>query len=87
MTALLAGLSSNVSPLARGPLSTGEAIVLDATALTGSTTLALAGATGMDEVAVESALAQLARRGLVRRSASHARRVGGRPSRPRRACD
>jgi MarR family len=85
MTGVVTGLGSNVKPLARGPMSAGEAIVLDAVALTGSTPQALAAATGMAVETVESALAQLSRRGLVRRTASHARRVSGRPACPRRA--
>jgi DNA-binding MarR family transcriptional regulator len=83
MTATATGGVSNVRPLARGPLSAGEAIVLDALALTGSSTPALAAVTGMHEQSVETALAQLSRRGLVRRTAGHARRVTGRPARRR----
>jgi DNA-binding MarR family transcriptional regulator len=84
MTGTATGVPSNVRPLAHGPLSGSEAIVLAATALTGSTTPGLADATGLDEQTVETALAQLARRGLVRRTSSHARRVHAHPAlRPR----
>jgi DNA-binding MarR family transcriptional regulator len=85
MNATITGRASNVRPLAQGPVSTGEALVLDAIALTGSTPHAITAATGLDEQTVETALAQLSRRGLVRRTASHARRVSGRPAPRRRA--
>jgi DNA-binding MarR family transcriptional regulator len=76
--------ASNVRPLARGPLSAGELAVLDAIAFPGSSTPALVAATGLTLETVESALAHLSRRGLVRRTASHARRIAAHPAPGRR---
>jgi DNA-binding transcriptional ArsR family regulator len=75
---------ANVTPLARGPLSASEAALLDAIPLTSTTPQKLAAATGLEQAAVETALAQLYRRGLVRRTPSHVRRLSGRPARPPR---
>ena len=61
-----------VTPLARGPLSYTEQMVLGAIAFTNATVTWIAAATGLDEQAVEIALAQLTRRGLVLRSAERA---------------
>jgi DNA-binding MarR family transcriptional regulator len=54
-----------VTPLARGALSYTEQMVLGAVAVTSSTAMWIAAATGLDEQAVEAALAELTRRGLV----------------------
>jgi DNA-binding transcriptional ArsR family regulator len=76
---------SNVMPLARGPLSASEAAILDAIPLTSTSPQKLQAATGLSDEAVEEALAQLYRRGLVRRTDSQVSRVSGRPARsPRR---
>jgi hypothetical protein len=72
---------ADITPLARGPLSPIEATVLDAIPLTSTSPQKLMAATGLDHETVEGALAHLYRRGLVRRTENHVRRVSGRPTR------
>jgi DNA-binding MarR family transcriptional regulator len=55
-------------------------MVLGAIAFTNATVTWIAAATGLDEQAVEIALAQLTRRGLVLRSAERAHLAGRQPA-------
>lgn len=63
---------ASVTPLARGPLSYVEMMVLGSIPLTSITTTdTIVLGTGLDPANVESALAHLCRRGLVNRADDH----------------
>jgi DNA-binding MarR family transcriptional regulator len=65
---------AEVTPLARGPLTATEAVILEAIPLT-TTVRQIAVVLRLDEDTVEDAIAQLCRRGLVKRTLSHVSRV------------
>jgi DNA-binding MarR family transcriptional regulator len=66
-----------VTPLARGPLTPTEAVILEAIPLT-TTPRQIAVVLRLDDDTVEAAIAQLCRRGLVKRTPSHVTRVAKR---------
>lgn len=85
---------SKVIELARGPLTQAEALVMYATVVEGATRGELPATTGLPDKAIEDALAQLVRRGLIhptgeppnQRDAGHRRLrliPGRRPTNPR----
>lgn len=57
---------SNVTALARGPLSRAEALVMYATAVEDAARGELSALTGLPEMVIDDAIAQLVRRGLIR---------------------
>jgi DNA-binding MarR family transcriptional regulator len=72
---------SNVIALARGPLSQAEALVMYATAAEGAARSELQSMTGLPEAAIEDALAQLVRRGLIHATGNPVRQMDARPRR------
>ena len=74
---------SNVTALARGPLSDAEALVMYATAAEGAARSELPSMTGLPEAAIEDALAQLVRRGLIHTAGQSIRHASPQPRRLR----
>lgn len=74
---------SKVIALARGPLSHAEALVMYATAVEGATRSELPAMTGLPDTAIEDALAQLVRRGLIHPTGKPAHQPDARPRRLR----
>jgi hypothetical protein len=74
---------SKVIALARGPLSQAEALVMYATAAEGAARSELPSMTGLPEAAIEDALAQLVRRGLIHAAGHSIRHAGPQPRRLR----
>jgi len=74
---------SKVITLARGPLSAAEALVMYATAAEGAARSELPSMTGLPEAAIEDALAQLVRRGLIHPAGHSIRHASPQPRRLR----
>ena len=70
---------SKVIAIARGPLSHAEALVMYATAAEGAARGDLPSLTGLSEAAIEDALAQLVRRGLIHTTSNPARQTDAPP--------
>lgn len=73
---------SKVTELARGPLTHAEALVMYATAAEGATRSELPAMTGLPDTAIEDALAQLVRRGLIHPTGKPAHQPDARPPTP-----